>query len=88
MDYEAFTDIAFNPQRSINCQAEVAAIYVSLQKQKLLDAALKSKEAFYKKLDDIDEKIVSASGFEDKQIENEAIFSKQCEDSMRDKNGR
>ena len=44
--YDAFTDIAFNPQRSINCQAEAAAIYVSLQKQALLEKALKSKEAF------------------------------------------
>lgn len=34
--YDAFTDIVFNPQKSINCQAEAAAIYVSLQKQGLL----------------------------------------------------
>ncbi len=46
IDYDAFTDIAFNPQRSINCQAEAAAIYVSLQKQGLLQEALKSKDAF------------------------------------------
>jgi len=46
MAYNAFTDIVFNPQKSINCQAEAAAIYVSLQKQELLREALKSKEAF------------------------------------------
>lgn len=46
IEYNAFTDIAFNPQKSINCQAEAAAIYVSLQKQGLLQEALKSKEAF------------------------------------------
>lgn len=46
LEYDAFTDIAFNPQRSINCQAEAAAIYVSLQKQGLLQEALRSKEAF------------------------------------------
>jgi len=46
MEYDAFTDIAFNPQKSINCQAEAAAIYVSLQKQGLLQEALKNKEAF------------------------------------------
>ncbi len=46
LEYEAFTDIEFNPQKSINCQAEAAAIYVSLQKQRLLNEALKSKEIF------------------------------------------
>lgn len=46
INYDAFTDIAFNPQKSINCQAEAAAIYVSLRKQgKLLDA-LKDKDSF------------------------------------------
>lgn len=46
IDYNAFTDIAFNPEKSINCQAEAAAIYVSLHKQGLLKEALKGKEAF------------------------------------------
>lgn len=46
IEYNAFTDIAFNPNKSINCQAEAAAIYVSLQKQRLLQEALKSKDAF------------------------------------------
>lgn len=46
LEYGAFTDIAFNPQKSINCQAEAAAIYVSLQKQNLLNEALKNKETF------------------------------------------
>lgn len=48
MEYDAFTDIAFNPQKSINCQAEAAAIYVSLQKQGLLEEALRDKENFRK----------------------------------------
>ena len=46
MEYDAFTDIEFNPNRSINCQAEAAAIYVSLQQQGLLGEALQSKERF------------------------------------------
>jgi len=46
MDYTAFTDIEFNPQRSLNCQARSAAIYVSLRKQDLLEQALESPEAF------------------------------------------
>lgn len=31
MEYDTFTDIAFNPQKSINCQVEATAIYVSLK---------------------------------------------------------
>ena len=46
LEYNAFTDIVFNPQKSINCQAEAAAIYVSLSKQGLLEEALKNKESF------------------------------------------
>ena len=41
-EYTAFTDIAFNPERSINCQACAAAVYVSLQRTSRLDNALKS----------------------------------------------
>ena len=46
LGYNAFTDIEFNPQKSINCQAEAAAVYVSLRKQGLLDEALKNKDSF------------------------------------------
>lgn len=46
LEYSAFTDIAFNPDKSINCQARAAAVYVSLQKQGLLTNALESPEAF------------------------------------------
>lgn len=48
LKYDAFTDIEFNPNKSINCQAESVAIYVSLIKQGLLDKALKNKENFLK----------------------------------------
>ncbi len=44
--YKGFTDIEFNPQKSINCQAYSAAAYVSLVKNNLLREALDSKEAF------------------------------------------
>ncbi len=46
MSYSAFTDIEFNPERSINCQAYSAALYVSLSKRGLLDEATSSKDAF------------------------------------------
>ena len=43
--YDAFTDIAFNPQKSINCQARAAAIFVSLSRLGLLEKA-KNFESF------------------------------------------
>ena len=33
LQYDAFTDIEFNPQKSINCQAHAAALYVALKKR-------------------------------------------------------
>lgn len=36
-DYDAFTDIEFNPDKSINCQAYSAALFVALSRQGLLD---------------------------------------------------
>ena len=46
LNYTAFTDIEFNPKKSINCQARSCALYVSLFKNELLDIALESEEAF------------------------------------------
>lgn len=37
LKYDGFTDIAFNPEKSLNCQARSAAIFVSLSRQGLLD---------------------------------------------------
>lgn len=45
-EFSAFTDIEFNPERSINCQAYSVALYVSLNGRGLLDEAILSKEAF------------------------------------------
>lgn len=45
--YEAFTDIAFNPERSLNCQAYSVALYVSLTRRGLLSTQmLKDPEAY------------------------------------------
>lgn len=44
--YKAFSDIEFNPQRSINCQAYSAALYVSLINTQFKNDALSSPEAF------------------------------------------
>ena len=51
--YQAFTDIEFNPAKSINCQARTCAIIVSLLKRGLYDEVMNSKqriiEIIYKK---------------------------------------
>jgi hypothetical protein len=44
--YAGFTDIEFNPQRSINCQARSAALFLSLMKRGDLESALHTPTAF------------------------------------------
>ncbi len=46
LEYKIFSDIEFNPKRSINCQARTCAILVSLVKEDLVDESLQSKENF------------------------------------------
>jgi len=46
LNYKAFTDIEFNPKKSINCQARSCALYVSLHEKEELDVALEDPEAF------------------------------------------
>ena len=46
LKYKAFTDIEFNPKKSINCQARSCALYVSLHEKEELDVALEDPEAF------------------------------------------
>lgn len=47
LTYRAFSDIAFNPERSINCQAYAAALYVSLHERGLLSSdVLKDKVTY------------------------------------------
>lgn len=47
LTYRAFSDIAFNPERSINCQAYAAALYVSLHERGLLSDELLKNQATY-----------------------------------------
>ena len=44
--FDTFTDIEFNPKKSINCQARTCAILVSLYKMDLFDKVLNSKDDF------------------------------------------
>ncbi|MGI2152236.1 DarT1-associated NADAR antitoxin family protein [Shewanella oncorhynchi] len=45
-EYKAFSDIEFNPKKSINCQAHAVALYLSLKGNNLLKQALESPDAF------------------------------------------
>ncbi|OSX53220.1 DarT1-associated NADAR antitoxin family protein [Anoxybacillus ayderensis] len=49
VNFNAFTDIEFNPQKSFNCQAKSAALFVSLYRRGILDKVLSSRGE-YKKL--------------------------------------
>lgn len=41
--YQAFTDIEFNPEKSINCQANSVAMFLSLKQKGLLDQVKNQK---------------------------------------------
>lgn len=45
-EYEAFTDIEFNPKKSLNCQARTVAILRGLMKGNMLDTAMESPESY------------------------------------------
>jgi len=45
-NYDGFTDIEFNPNKSINCQARSCALFVSLLKRGILENAIESKDSF------------------------------------------
>ena len=54
VEYSAFSDIEFNPERSINCQAYSVALYMSLHKRNRLDEATSSREAFLRTVSNAD----------------------------------
>ncbi len=44
--YDAFTDIEFNPEKSVNCQARACALYLALRQRALLRDGLASPSSF------------------------------------------
>lgn len=66
--YQIFTDVEFNHEKSINCQARSLALYIVLHNMKQLKNSLKDKEIFKKNL----EKIYGISSKEEK-IEKEEM---------------
>ena len=51
LEHNVFTDIEFNPERSINCQARSCALYVSLVREKLFEEAMQDKRSYLAILD-------------------------------------
>ena len=45
-NYNAFSDIWFNPNKSLNCQAEAMALYRGLKQANKLDKAMASFDEF------------------------------------------
>jgi hypothetical protein len=52
LPYSAFSDIEFNPKKSINCQASSAALFVSLRHHDVIATALESPDNFMRILAD------------------------------------
>ena len=46
LEFEGFTDIEFNPAKSINCQARACALFVSLVKHNMLQGILTNRQKF------------------------------------------
>ena len=44
--WAGFTDIEFNPERSLNCQARSCAVFVSLHRRGLLESTAQNFETF------------------------------------------
>jgi hypothetical protein len=48
--HDGFSDIEFNPYRSINCQARSIALFLSLMKREELDDAIRTPASFLQRL--------------------------------------
>ncbi|MDN3399538.1 hypothetical protein QL919_12455 [Psychrobacter sp. APC 3426] len=50
LEYDAFTDIEFNPKKSFSCQANAIALYVALRRNKILEDSdsIPNKKEFLK----------------------------------------
>ena len=46
LEYNSFTDIEFNPKKSLNCQAKAAAIFIGLSNAGIIDDALENEKTF------------------------------------------
>lgn len=63
INYAGFTDIEFNPKKSVNCQAYSAALYVCLVNQGLLEEVTYNKKTFIDYLTLTNKKLIQPSLF-------------------------
>jgi hypothetical protein len=61
-EYAGFTDIEFNPAKSVNCQARSCALFVSLVSLGILDQVISSPEAFVVMMDEERKRAIGADG--------------------------
>lgn len=45
-NYDIFTDIEFNPNKSLSCQASTVAMFLNLKKAKILNSATETSDRF------------------------------------------
>lgn len=60
MEFDGFTDIEFNPERSLSCQAASAALFVALARGGEIEAVLASRDSFLRRISHSYEKVTSA----------------------------
>lgn len=78
LGYDAFTDVEFNPEKSLNCQARAAAIFVSLHRLGMLDKAENFEE--FQKLYTYTQNIKSSETLKNKvSPKKEAVKSPEAE---------
>lgn len=63
--YSGFTDIEFNPEKSINCQARSCATFLALERLNLLDECVESFDRFMQVL--LPDSIEQPHSFQDRQ---------------------
>jgi hypothetical protein len=69
INYDSFTDIEFNPEKSINCQAYSVALYKSLERRGLVRDAIESRDAYM----DIISSVSVNNAFENTNIQPQLI---------------
>ena len=50
--FEGFSDIHFNPEKSINCQARAAALFVALERKGVIEEILEDRTAYFSIISD------------------------------------
>lgn len=71
--YKGFSDIEFNPNKSINCQAKAAALFVSLHRNNLINKVVSDKTQFLKIVVEDEEKTLGLNKFSQNEFKNKLL---------------